>query len=243
MKIKNILLAAGLAFSANMAHAGCTEVIGFSQTGQMYNAQDSGLEIPLPAERMQLFSKAGMNLEHWGIDENGDPISGKNAWAEAVLDSVCTEEDPNNPDTIIFYVSSSFGDDIDLWVESIEAAILGIKANRPAATRIFLDSVIGGPGGDLCAASEITPSEDLSCDGDNFNADVRATEQYSPIVTAIRQVVLSHESDSDPEILAGTFSRVQSCEDYCDAKGHIHPDARKDIGRVVGARYRDYLFE
>lgn len=214
--------------------ADCVEVIGFSQTLQMFNEGNSGLEVALDrAESIQLFAAGGLTLSTWAKDGR--------AYSFASTSSECSVGS-EAPETGVFFVSGNFEDDVAAWVDGIEDAIEGLLRNKPSLKVIVLESVIGGPDGGVCPVEEITEvfegPEAEGCGGDGFGELVRASEQFPYISQAIAEVVNAGPV-AGVAIRAGVFPTLVSCSEYCDSKGHIHPDARYAVGERLGEAYRE----
>ena len=206
----------------------CVEIIGFSQTLQMFNIDDSGFEVAVDAgDNIQLFASGGLTLNTWEVDGS--------AYTRASTSSDCVDAG-DAPQLGVFSVSGSFGDDVALWVDGITLAVEGLVAHKPGLELIVLESVIGGPEGGICESIDIQPSDSGDCDGDDFGDVVRASEQYPFIVEAINQVI-DRTTWEGVTLRAGVFPTVPSCQSFCDSKGHLHPDVRYAVGESVGALY------
>jgi len=115
----------------------CTEVIGFSQTLQWY---DAGFESYVEDGRWQRRAQGGAAIDDWANPGFG-------GW-DIDVGSACAGG--SAPDRIVQTISSGFGEDVDAWEREIRAAIATIRVKHPEARQIVLQSVVGGPGDSVC---------------------------------------------------------------------------------------------
>ena len=173
--------------SDSLALPGCVQVQGFSQTLQFFNAMDSGFEAAIGSgDGVQLFAKGGLTLSSWAV--------GGEAYDRASVESGCLENS-DTPQLGVLSVSGNFGDDVTSWVDGINAAVEGVLINNLEMEVLVLESVIGGPSGEICLSTEVTPENGRGCDGDGFGDVVRASEQYPYIKQAIEEVMWLFKSN------------------------------------------------
>ncbi|MBV1880357.1 MAG: hypothetical protein KUG82_01930 [Pseudomonadales bacterium] len=214
--------------SDSLALPGCVQVQGFSQTLQFFNAMDSGFEAAIGSgDGVQLFAKGGLTLSSWAV--------GGEAYDRASVESGCLENS-DTPQLGVLSVSGNFGDDVTSWVDGINAAVEGVLINNLEMEVLVLESVIGGPSGEICLSTEVTPENGRGCDGDGFGDVVRASEQYPYIKQAIEEVVEAQNLEN-VTLRAGVFPTVASCSNYCDSKGHLNAAFRYEIGHNIGLSY------
>lgn len=109
----------------------CTEVLGFSQTGQWY------VHLTLP---WQGKTRSGADVVLWA-----DPND--SVWNTAVENRVC---DQNQVERVVFNISS--GEENIVWEDEINSVIVNIRDKYPAVQQIVLQPVVGGPNGGPCFA-------------------------------------------------------------------------------------------
>jgi hypothetical protein len=113
----------------------CTQVIGFSQTRDWYEAAGA-FEAAAGDARWQLLARWGAAVNLWA-----DPDY--EGWSEP-LTSPCANG-AAAPDRVVLTVTGGWRDNVDRWVLEIEGAIATIETKIPSATEIVLQAVVGGP--------------------------------------------------------------------------------------------------
>ena len=187
----------------------CTEVLGFSQTGQWY--LNSLFEALVGNSNWELRAYAGA-----GVLWQDPTFPG---WTIAPF-SPCLQN-AATPDRILLTISTPSGvPTLDWWVTNIRAEITTIRQQRPNARSIILQSVVGGPGGAICYF------------GDNPANPVHASVIHPTIDQAIAIVV-----PDSPDLVAGISPEVSSCADYADNTGHLTTMGRSVVGQAIGAYY------
>jgi hypothetical protein len=150
---------------AQQASFTCTEVIGFSQTDQWYEA---GFITSVPdAGAWQIRWTDGASIDRWA--DSSDWV-----WDPANLQSNCSQSS-SSPDRVVLTVSGDYQSDPNWWAQQTQGAITQVRNHHPSGLRqIALQPVVGGPGGTLC--------------GDQQN-NVRASWNYPYIKQGLSQVV------------------------------------------------------
>ena len=227
------LLAQSNTVSAQQNDAGCTLVIGFSQTADWYMApvfRNSGFDQP---EAGAIFESI-VDDDRWqlkwangaGVNVFSNPESP--AWDAPIL-SPCVEGS-DRPERIVYMISGPFGEDVDGWAAEIEKAIGNIRDKFPSAAAIALQPVVGAPAdaeGDEC----FMPG----------GQRVRASWQATPIIAGIEQVANRHD-----DVVVGATTRLKQCGHYVDFLGHIANgesfSGAADAAVTTGLFYRDFDF-
>jgi hypothetical protein len=189
--------------------ATCTEVLGFSQTGQWYLNSLFESIVGNNGWQLRAYASAGVQWQ--------DPTFA--GWMTAPI-SPCLQN-AANPDRILLTISTPSGiPTLDWWVQNIRAEIATIRQQRPNAGSIILQSVVGGPGGATCYF------------GGNLANPVHASVIHPTIDQAIAVVVLD-----SPDLVAGISPEVASCGQYADNTGHLTTMGRSVVGQAIGAYY------
>lgn len=115
----------------------CTEVIGFSQSGQWFDS----FTVPGWQARIQ----GGANIEKW---TNPD-FTG---WNAAVRDRQCSRSEV---DRVLLTISGG-GRPAESWADDISTVIGVIRSKYPAVETIMLQPVVGGPGHAECPFGDNT---------------------------------------------------------------------------------------
>ena len=189
----------------------CTQVIGYSQVAQWYEA-DGVFESTVDDERWQLKWAGGAGVDRWSDPDN-------RAWDAEVVSPCASDADA--PDRIVLSVSGPYGDDEDAWVEGIIGSVALIHDRYPSARRIVLIPVIGGPSQRTCEFE---------------GRPVRASWQHLHIDNAIQRVV---DADRTGTLIVGPSPEVRTCDDYSDALGHLTEEGAAAIGGMLGRVMRD----
>jgi hypothetical protein len=198
-----------------LAHAQpftCTELLGFSQTGQWSSTPEFLSQIDDPrwqariAASKNLVAIADPNDSIWTMQPQSPCASGSASPDRIVLTA-----------TLNYFASS----DADV-VQRLRAAIVTIRQQRPSARTLVLQPVVGGPNDGLCGAG---------------SARVRAAWNHPYLDRAIA-TVLGDAFD----LVAGPSPTVRTCSDYSDTTGHLDPlpsAARGYVGGYVGAWFAE----
>lgn len=138
----------------------CTEVIGFSQTRQWYEA---GFEEAVGnPEAWRLRALGGASVDRWAAPDF-------RGWSEVV--GGCAEEEP---DRVVFTITGA-GRPPEGWAEAVLRVVDNIRNRYRGVEQIVLQPVVGGPNDESCPASGGRP--------------VRASANHPTIDRAIAQVV------------------------------------------------------
>jgi hypothetical protein len=209
----------------------CTEILGFSQTGNWWSLQrspnDAFLSV-VDATRYQLGEVDGSAVWKWA-DPN---FSG---WSVSPT-SPCNASSAA-PDRVIMDVTESFwigdacgshifddcsgGSDTSLArvTQDVRNVVATIRSKFPSARQIYLKPLVGGPpGGGQCVFS---------------GNPIRAIQNSPLIAQAIAQVT------NGTDVLAAPQWGVRDCNDFYDDGqyvGHLNPanDAKPRIGQLIG---------
>jgi hypothetical protein len=215
----------------------CTQVMGYSQTGNWYSLQvTNAFESRVVDSRYQLLSADGGAIWKWA-----DP--GFAGWSNAPF-SPCASGSAA-PDRVIFDVTESFwindpsahpfddyGGNTDLSVarvaQDIRDLIATLRAKYPSVREIYLQSVLGAPADTPDGLCYVTDSQGV-------RHAIRGTWNNPYIEQAIQQVV-------GGIVRAGPHTAVRSCADFYDDGqyvGHLDPatDAKSANGQIIGGFY------
>jgi len=196
-----------LVVKPSMAAEPCTEVLGFSQTGEWYGS----FELVVVNSEWQRRIKGGMDINLWGNPDS-------EAWRVSVA-SRC----PGPATRALLTVSDSrIESNPQVWADLIDRAITAIldPRNLPDVAEVIVQAVVGGPRNGLC----------------QFNGrDVRASVNHSVINQAIALVVANHSADV--KVTAGFSPEVENCNQYRDQPGHLTPIGAAAVGEIIGAFY------
>jgi hypothetical protein len=188
----------------------CTQVIGYSQTSNWYD----GFETAVTNSRYQLFWYGGGAVRLWA-----DPSY--QGWVNGALYSPCASGS-GAPDRVILDVTEDFFVDpstVGQVASDINAAIANIRTKLPSVRQIYVQPVVGGPGGTTQCFIRGTV--------------IRASANHPYIVQAIARVV-------GGTVLTGPSPTVRTCADYLDDGqyvGHLTPEASGPIGQSIGSFY------
>jgi hypothetical protein len=196
----------------------CTEVIGYSQTSNWYSVDvPDGFESTIVDARYQLRYELGAAVHYWA-----DPAFG--GWSGAPY-SPCAAGSAT-PDRVVMDVTEDFfindGDpahDQSQVLNDVRAVIATIQQKHPAVLAIYLQPVVGGPGG----------TTQCSITGHVIRASANHPYIKSVIAQAIGGIVQ-----------AGPSPTVRTCADYEDDGlyvGHLSAGAKGPIGQSIGAFY------
>ena len=213
----------------------CTQVMGYSQTGNWYSdAVSNAFESAVDGSRYQLRNFSGGAAQLWR-----DPNYG--GWTASPFSPCATNS--SAPDRVIFDVTESFWvnepcgihefdncDNPDTSVarvaDDVRAVIALIRQKYPSVRQIYVQAVLGGPGGVVCTQP----------DPNNGNAPrrIRGTYNNPFIEQAIQQAV------SGNAVFARHFE-VLSCNDFnTDTQfvGHLNDAAKQQVGHdIIGPFY------
>ena len=191
------------------AGASCTEVLGFSQTGQWY--LNSLFESLVGNDNWELRAYASA-----GVLWQNPTFAG---WTVAPF-SPCLQN-AETPDRVLLTISTPLGiPTLDWWVQNIRAEIVTIRQMRPNAHSIILQSVVGGPGSTTCY----------------FRGSLADPVHASVIHPTIDQAIAIVAQDS-PDLVAGISPEVASCDNYADDTGHLTTIGRSVVGQAIGTYY------
>lgn len=195
-----------------IASFACTIFIGYSQTNNWW--WFGGFESVTNNDRYEILFNFGGAIHYWA-----DP--GYAGWSNGVS-SGCRPS--ASPDRIVLDVTEDFfistsdpSQNVAQVARDIRAAIATARAKYPSARQVWLQPVVGGPGGSVCAFNGRTSDP------------VRASWNHPFIDQAINQVV-------GGTIVRGPSPTVRTCADYEDNIGHL-TDAKFAIGQTIGAWY------
>jgi len=177
----------------------CTAVVGYSQTLSWFRGNHITRANPgtwrYRADTFGRFEN-GASVEKWA-DPNFigwlNPDQFYNDMTGDGCDSLA------DADRVVFSISGAAR---PAWEPDIEAALPPLRQHYPNAL-ISLSSVVGGPNGTLCPAPE--------------GGNVRATENYPAITTAIMNVAGNHT-----DVAVGWLGQVEDCGWFADQLGHIN---------------------
>jgi hypothetical protein len=139
-----MLVAMALSGSAAYAQVGatCTEVIGFSQTDQWYEA---GFISGVPdAGAWQIRWTDGASIDRWA--DTTDSV-----WDLRNLVSHCRQSS-SAPDLVVLNVSGDYHAEPTWWTQQTARAIANVRAKYPGLRQIALQPVVGGPSGTVCGS-------------------------------------------------------------------------------------------
>jgi hypothetical protein len=196
----------------------CTEVIGYSQTSNWYSVDvPDGFESSVVDARYQLRYELGAAVHYWA-----DPSFG--GWSGTPF-SACASGSAA-PDRVVMDVTEDFfindGDpahDQSQVLNDVRAVIATIQQKHPAVLAIYLQPVVGGPGG----------TTQCSITGHVIRASANHPYIRSVIAQALGGIVQ-----------AGPSPTVRTCADYEDDGlyvGHLSAGAKGPIGQSIGAFY------
>jgi hypothetical protein len=166
-------------------------------------------------DRYQLLWNGGGAVRLWA-----DPNYG--GWSQPIY-SRCASG-TNAPDRVVmditedFFINDPANGGVARVADDIRNVVATIRSKVPSARAIYLQPIVGGPGGAVC----------------NFNGDpndpVRASSNQPYIIQAISQVV-------GGTVLTGPQPTVRTCADYADSIGHLQQAAQVPIGQSIGSFY------
>jgi hypothetical protein len=196
----------------------CTEVIGYSQTSNWYSVDvPSAFESAVVDARYQLRYELGAAVHYWA-----DPSFG--GWS-GIPFSPCAAGS-GAPDRVVMDVSEDFfindGDpahDRSRVLADVRAVITTIQQKYPAVRSIYLQPVVGGPGGTT------------QCTINGYV--IRASANHPHIDAVIAQAV-------GGIVVSGPSPTVRTCADYLDDGlyvGHLTTAAKGPIGQTIGSFY------
>ena len=197
---------------------GCTEILGFSQTGMVcLDPPDGGggffAVVGHGTYQVRACASAGLawmdpNYPGWGTTCPGQ--------SRPALNAPCS---PGLPiDRVLLTISIPSGiPTVAEWVSDIRTEIAVIRTKYAALRQIILQPVVGGPNNSVCQFG---------------GSDVHA----SVIHPAIDQAIAIVAQDA-ADLAIGYSPEVDSCSDYIDNTGHLGTDARTRIGRKMGTYY------
>ena len=211
----------------------CTQVMGYSQTGNWYSQQVTGaFESVVDDSRYQLLNYDGGAVWRWA-----DPNYG--GWYNAPF-SPCANGS-SAPDRVIFDVTESFWVDepcgAHAWddcngdpdtsvtrvANDIARMLATLRQKYPSVREIYVQAVLGGPQGTVCSIP----------DSSGTMHAIRGTWNNPRIEDAIRQAVSGNA-------VAGPHFEVRSCSDFADDGqyvGHLITAAKGPMGQTIGAFY------
>jgi hypothetical protein len=186
--------------------------IGYSQTNNWW--WSNGFEWVTDNDRYELLFQFGGAIRYWA-----DPSYA--GWSNSIT-SRC--QPSSTPDRIVLDVTEDFfisttdpQQNVAKVAGDIRAAIATARAKYPSARQVWLQPVVGGPGGSLCNF------------GSGTSNPVRASWNHPFIDQAINQVV-------GGSVVRGPSPEVRTCDDYADNIGHL-TDSKGPIGQTIGNWY------
>ncbi len=190
----------------------CSELLGFSQTGQwartpefLSRIDDARWQTRI-APSKHLIAIADPNDSIWTMQPQSPCANGSLSPDRMILTA-----------TLNYFATS----DVDV-VARLRAAIVTIRQQRPNARAIALQPVVGGPDDALCGSG---------------TSRVRAAWNH-PFLDRAIATVLGDAFD----LIAGPSPHVRTCADYSDTTGHLDPlpsFARGYVGGYVGAWFAE----
>jgi hypothetical protein len=117
-----------------------------------------------------------------------------------------------------FFISDPANGGVARVATDIRNVVATIRLKYPSVRQIYLQPVVGGPGGGICNF------------GGNPADPVRASSNHPFIDQAIAQVV-------GGTVITGPSPTVRSCSDYADDIGHLVDPAKVPIGQTIGSFY------
>ena len=202
------------AFLVQGANAACTEVIGFSQTLQLYKA---GLEQTANGDEWQLRANGGGGISQWA-----NPDSRFWDTRDTPIQHNCASGS-DEPDRVVLTISDGVQDVLS-WVTVIDAAVTTTNLKVPSAKTITLQPVVGGPDEAFCPAS-------------NRLGVVRASFNHPTIDEAIAIVAANPSIGNIVNVEVGFSPEVRNCDDYRDTTGHLTSAGNVAAGRAMGEFY------
>jgi hypothetical protein len=205
--------------SGSSTVAGCTEVIGFSQTYQWYFGGSPSYDqflSQLPPGSTQLRWEGGAAIDSWA-----DPTF--TGWT-SLGSSACTRNSSNPDRVVITITAGAFVSDVGWWRQEISAVIANVKSRYSNVRTIFLQPVVGGPGNGICYFNG------------NSADPVRASWNHPYIDQAIGGLV-------GGVVVAGPSPEVRTCADYADDIGHLTDGTdggRGAAATTIGAFYASH---
>jgi hypothetical protein len=193
----------------------CTQVVGYSQTTSWYSDPNGFRGSAVDASRYELRWIAGGAVHVWADGSSG-------AWSTGV--SFGCSQNANAPDRVVmditedFYIDDPANGGIARVASDIGNAIATIRSKYPSVRQIYLQPVVGGPGGGTCTVAGVP---------------VRASVNHPYINQAIDQVIAGGSGGFD--VRRGPSPTVPSCADYQDSTGHISPTGV--VGQFIGNWY------
>jgi hypothetical protein len=214
----------------------CTDMLGFSQTGNIWSLQrtpNDAFESVVDGTRYQVHVEDGGAVWKWA-DPSFIGWSGS-ATSPCAANSLA-------PDRVIMDVTESFwigdpcgshalddcsaGSDTSLArvVQDIRNVVVTIRSKYPSVRQIYLMPLVGGPpGGGQCYIADSTGA----------THPIRAIQNSPLIAQAIAQVA------NGTDLLATLQWGVRDCNDFYDDGqyvGHLNPlnDAKPRIGQMIG---------
>jgi hypothetical protein len=213
-------VAATVSLMVNAPAFACSQVIGFSQTGQWYTGESNtdlaGFQAIVNNDRWQVLFRGGAGVEEWS-----DPNFV--GWDVPLL-APCVDS-ADKPDRVILTISGDIGNvvnDPQVWADEIDRAITTITLKYDSVRQVLLQPVVGGPNDSLCTFD---------------NQEVRASVNHPVIDQAIERVVANHSVGI--AVAAGFSPTVADCSDYRDTLGHLTEMASDAVGRKIGLFYLD----
>jgi hypothetical protein len=194
----------------------CTQFIGYSQTNNWFG-DANGFRVVggLDAPRYEMLWNGGGAVHYWV-----DP--GYAGWNNGVAFPCATNA--YAPDRAVMDVTEDFYLDdpstggVSRVVTDVRNVIATIRSKYPSVRQLYLQPVVGGPGGSTCAIGGV---------------NVRASVNHPYIAQAIDQVVAGGTPGFD--VRRGPNPTVSSCAGYADTTGHLADGS--GVGQAIGNWY------
>jgi hypothetical protein len=194
----------------------CTEFVGYSQTTSWYSDPSGFRSVTaLDQSRYELLWNSGGAVHLWA-----DPAYA--GWSNGI--SFGCAQSSTAPDRVVmdvtedFYLDDPANGGVAGVVTDIRNVIATIRRKYGSVRQIYLQPVVGGPGGSTCTVGGVP---------------VRASVNHPFIDQAIDQVVAGGSGGFD--VRRGADPTVSSCADYSDYIGHLSDTST--VGRYIGSWY------
>ena len=194
----------------------CTQFVGYSQTNNWFgDANGFRVVSGLDARRYEMLWNGGGAVLYWA-----DP--GYAGWNNGVAFPCATNA--YAPDRVVmdvtedFYLDDPANGGVSRVATDIRNVIATIRARYPSVRQIYVQPVVGGPGGSTCVVGGV---------------NVRASVNHPYISQAIDQVIAQGTPGFD--VRRGPNPTVSSCSGYADNIGHLADGGT--VGQAIGNWY------
>lgn len=190
----------------------CTELVGFSQTGQWENTF---------AFRSQVDGSVWQNRIAGSAWLGAIASPGWDGW-RGTASSPCVFGATRPHRIVLTATMDRFADTPQAILPYLRSAVATIRARYPYGPTIVLQPVVGGPNDQRCYMAAGNPS-----------TRVRAAWNH-PVIDEAIELLLAEQPDDVVDLQAGFSPEVASCGQYRDTTGHLTATGAEHAGRTIG---------